>query len=360
MSNDKIRVGMIGVGGWARYGHIPALQSLDEFRLIAVASRTQASAKKSAAEFDMAHAFDDELALINHPDVDLVVILAPAPEHARLAKAAIGAGKDVYSEWPLTTNTADSEELLALAEARGVRHIVGLQRRFGPSVRYTRDIIKQGYVGKVRSARMSVSTDAFGPTMPGMYSWSFDVANFSHPVSVYTAHFGDMLFQSVGYPAKLTAIVQNQFPFVTIEETGEQVPTTRPDAAMIIGTLESGALFSIQVEGGQSHRTGIHIDITGTEGVLQVTNALAFQNKEDNLIQGMHGEESSLSPISVPAKYRSLALSLDASALDLAYLYAAYARDRKEGTSEASNFKDAVQQHQLIDRVFQTSEAVFG
>ena len=45
--------------------------------------------------------------------VDLVVILAPAPEHARLAKAAIAAGKDVYSEWPLTTKTSDSEELLA-------------------------------------------------------------------------------------------------------------------------------------------------------------------------------------------------------------------------------------------------------
>ena len=42
------------------------------------------------------HAFGDEQALITHPDVDLVVILAPAPEHARLVKAAIAAGKDVY------------------------------------------------------------------------------------------------------------------------------------------------------------------------------------------------------------------------------------------------------------------------
>jgi len=54
----------------------------------------------------------------------------------RIAKAAIAAGKDVYSEWPLTTKTSDSEELLALAEVQGVRHIVGLQRRLGPSARY--------------------------------------------------------------------------------------------------------------------------------------------------------------------------------------------------------------------------------
>jgi hypothetical protein len=49
--------------------------------------------------------------------VDLVLVLAPAVEHAQLAKIAIAAGKDVYSEWPLITSTADLEELLALAEA---------------------------------------------------------------------------------------------------------------------------------------------------------------------------------------------------------------------------------------------------
>jgi predicted dehydrogenase len=52
--------------------------------------------------------------------VDLVAILAPDPEQARLTRAAIEGGKDLYSEWLLTTSTAESEELLALAEAKGV------------------------------------------------------------------------------------------------------------------------------------------------------------------------------------------------------------------------------------------------
>jgi predicted dehydrogenase len=180
MKDEKIRVGIIGAGGWAKYGHIPALQSLKEFEIVAVASRRKELAEEYAAKFNILHAFGDEQSLITHPDVDLVVILAPAPEHARLAKAAIAAGKDVYSEWPLTTKTSDSEELLALAEAKGVRHIVGLQRRLGPSARYTRDLVKQGYVGKIRSARMTVSVDAFPATMPGKYEWAFHASNFSH------------------------------------------------------------------------------------------------------------------------------------------------------------------------------------
>ena len=156
MSTDKIGVGIIGAGGWAKYGHIPALQALEGFDVVAVSSRKQETADKTAAEFGIPHAFADEQALIEHPDVDLVAVVAPAPEHARLAKAVIAAGKDVYSEWPLTTSTAESEELLALAEAKGVRHIVGLQRRMGPSARYTRDLVAQGYVGKLRGVHMTV------------------------------------------------------------------------------------------------------------------------------------------------------------------------------------------------------------
>ena len=127
---NKIRVGLIGVGNWARYGHIPALQSLrDEYTITAVSSRKISTARELSQSFDIPHAFQHPQELIEHPDVDLVAVLPPAPEHAALSRMAIRAGKDVYSEWPLTTSTKDSEELLSLAEAASVRHLVGLQRQ---------------------------------------------------------------------------------------------------------------------------------------------------------------------------------------------------------------------------------------
>ena len=361
MANHKIRVGLIGAGGWAKYGHIPALQALEEFAIVAVASRRQETADATAAAFHIPYAFGDEQALIEHPDVDLVVVAAPAPEHARLVKAAIAAGKDVYCEWPLTTSTAESEELLSLAEAKSVKHIVGLQRRMGPSARYTRDLVKQGYVGKLRGVHMTVSSDAFMPEMSQRHSWAFDARSFSNVLSIYAAHFGDMLFRSVGFPKQLAAVVETQFPFFHVVETGEQVPNTNPNEVMVIGTLEGGGLFSMQVEGGQERCTGLQIDIAGTEGVLRVTNALAFQNKDDNAIEGMSGDARRFSPLHIPVEYQSLAASgLDASAQDLAYLYAAYASDKAKGTSEASNFADAVRQHHIIDTICKTSKQFFA
>ena len=57
-------VGIVGTGGWAKYGHIAALKTLEEFEVVAIGSRTQATADAVARDYDIAHAFSDEQALI--------------------------------------------------------------------------------------------------------------------------------------------------------------------------------------------------------------------------------------------------------------------------------------------------------
>ena len=357
MSDKKIGVGIIGAGVWAKYGHIASLQILNNFNIVAVSTRRKEAAQECSAEFNIPNAFTNEEELINHPDVELVVILVPAAEHSRIAKAVIAAGKDVYSEWPLTTNTEDSEELLSLAEDKKVKHVVGFQRRFSPSARYMRDLIAQGYIGTIRGVSMKVNTDAFQETMPGKYAWAFPETGFTNVLSVYFAHFSDMLFQSVGFPEKLAAITETQIPHFTIEETGEHVPNTNPNEAMVVGRLQNGGLFTIQIEGGQVHQTGVQIEITGTEGVLQVTNDKAFLNKEDNIVRGMNGDNMTFTTLSIPQSYYTLpASTLDVSSQDVAYLYDAYARDKRDNTTIASSFKDAVRQHKLIDQILDSSE----
>src|SRR5277367_2646621 len=145
MTTQQIRVGIVGVGNWGRYGHLPVLQLLPNFKIEGMSSRRKEYAQEIAGQFDIPHVFTDARDLIRHPDIDLVVVLPPAPYHADLVREAIAAGKDVYCEWPLTTTIADTEDLLCQAETAKVRHIVGLQRRMGPSARFVRDLLKEGY-----------------------------------------------------------------------------------------------------------------------------------------------------------------------------------------------------------------------
>jgi predicted dehydrogenase len=109
----------------------------------------------------------------------------------------------------LTTNIADTEDLLARAEAAGVRHIVGLQRRLGPSARYVRDLLAAGYVGKMRSVRMHVSMNYFQGQRSTDLRWTIPAENFSYILSIYGGHFMDLLFQVVGEPQTVSAVLQN-------------------------------------------------------------------------------------------------------------------------------------------------------
>jgi predicted dehydrogenase len=187
-------------------------------------------------------------------------------------------------------------------------------------------------------------------------AWTVPAENFSHILAIYGGHFMDMLFHVVGAPQTLAAIVKDQFPSVTLIETGETFPNTTPDQVVVIGTLANGAIFSIQIEGGKRNNSGLQIDITGMEGDLKVSNELSFQNPDDNKVAGSQGDGEALRVLPIPAQYQGLPASkLDASVLDLAYLYAAYANDRVQGTHDAPTFADAVKMHKLIDLITESS-----
>jgi predicted dehydrogenase len=347
-----IGVGLVGVGSWGKYGHIPALRLLPEYKIVAVSSRSSSKAQEIANKFGIDHAVDSVEALARLSGVDLVVVLPPAPEHALAVKAAISAGKDVYCEWPLTTSTSDSEELLSLARAADVRHVVGLQRTLGASAQYLRDLLADGYVGRLRSVRMHVSMASFGPTRSAGLEWTVDQKNFSHVLSIYGGHFMDMLFHVVGEPSSLSSIVATQFPELTLSRTGQSFPNETPDCVLVIGTLKNGALFEVQIEGGKLHQSGLQIDITGTSGDLRITNTRSFGTKQDNLIEGSQGDSGDWHVLPTPDRHHTIPdSSLDVSVQDLAQLYAAFAADRASGTSHARSFSDAVAMHRIIDAI---------
>ncbi|WP_288823995.1 Gfo/Idh/MocA family oxidoreductase [uncultured Paraburkholderia sp.] len=289
--------------------------------------------------------------LVNHPEVDLVIVLTTAPQHADGVRAAIAAGKAVYCEWPLTPDVDTSKELVDLARAANVRHIVGLQRRLAPHNRYVRDLISEGFIGKLRSVRMHVSMNYFQANRGKALQWTVPPENFSSVVAIYAGHFLDMLFASTGWPREVSALTVNQFKEVTITETGETYPTTTPDQLVLAGKLADDAVLTVHIEGGKRNGSGVQIDITGTEGDLRISNRSAFGNVGDDYqIEGAHGDNLPLLPMPVPPAYHDLPRSdLPSAVLELAELYAAYANDVRNGTRTAPDFSDALRMHQLIN-----------
>lgn len=105
-------------------------------------------------------AYGDPTALASDPNVDLVVVSVNIAKHYELTKPALEAGKDVFVEWPLGKTAAEAEELRDLAEARGVRTIVGAQARASPLLEKIKELVAGGGIGNV------ISTTVVGTLAP--------------------------------------------------------------------------------------------------------------------------------------------------------------------------------------------------
>ena len=348
----KIRVGLVGVGNWATHGHLRVLSLLPEYEVVAVQARRREAAEAAARRFGIPHVVDSVAELVALADVDMVLVLNTAPQHAETVRAAIAAGKHVYCEWPLTVSSAIARTSPRSARDAGVRHVVGLQRRLAPHNLYVRDLIRDGYVGNLRSVRMHVSMNYFQALRSQALAWTVPPENFSSVVAIYAGHFLDMLFQAVGRPTSLSALLVNQFPTVTIRETGETIATTAPDQLVLAANLGGTAVLSVHIEGGKRNGSGVQIDITGDAGDLRITNRSAFGGVgDDYVVEGAHGDDLPLAVLPVPAPGTGLPASdLPSAVLELAHLYAAFARDLATGSQTAPTFDDAVWLHGLFDR----------
>jgi predicted dehydrogenase len=178
MATEKIRVGIIGASmrnGWARDAHIPALSAL--FEITAVSTSRQETADETAEHFGIPHAFADPYKMVQHPDVDLVSICVRVPFHHQLGMAALNAGKHLYCEWPLAATTEQAQQMRDLAVHKGGHHMVGLQARGAPTFNRVRDLIAEGYVGKVLSCTMIITTPAWGTEFTRDWAYMADRSN---------------------------------------------------------------------------------------------------------------------------------------------------------------------------------------
>jgi predicted dehydrogenase len=130
--------------------------------------------------------------------------------------------------------------------------MTGLQRRLAPHNRYLRELLAEGYVGRLRSPRLHVSMNYFQPRLPNALSWTVPLENFSSMVAIYVGHFLDMLFKAIGWPTCVSALTVNHFPKVTIIETGKEIETTNADEFVLAATLPDDAVVSAYFEGASA------------------------------------------------------------------------------------------------------------
>src|ERR1700745_1365931 len=147
-ANDRVRVGMIGVGdrGNDLLDQVVKVPNVDLVAMADIYSRRRDQAKSKVPGIQT---FDDYRRLLDMKEIDGVIVASPLHIHMRHFLDTLAAGKDLYAEKTMTWSIPEADKCLAAAKASGRVIQIGLQHQSSGALIDGKQWIKDGRVGKV-------------------------------------------------------------------------------------------------------------------------------------------------------------------------------------------------------------------
>jgi len=143
-----LRFGVVGYGYWGP-NIVRNLRSLESCQVVGICDQSPTARKRIQAAHPGVPVYSDSKELIGSPDVDAIAVITPVWTHYELTKAALENGKHVFVEKPFTSNVAQAEELINLAEKKNLQIMVDHTFLFTGAVRKIRKLLKEGTLGKL-------------------------------------------------------------------------------------------------------------------------------------------------------------------------------------------------------------------
>jgi predicted dehydrogenase len=269
-----VGVGFIGTGMISNT-YLENLASFPDIRVVILGDLdTDRAAAQAAAHGVPASGTPDDV--LAHPDVEIVVNLTIPAAHVPVSRAAIAAGKHVWSEKPIGVDRAEARALLDEADAAGLRVGIAPDTVLGPGLQTARRAILRGDIGTPLSAQtvmQNIGPDIFHPN-PEFYF----VAG-GGPVLDMGPYYLSALVSILG-PIARVAAVGGQGRATRTVQAGDRAGTAFPVSVTTfvhaITQFERGAVgqsvFSFE---SPLPRMGI-VEITGTEGTLMIPDPNTF------------------------------------------------------------------------------------
>ncbi|MBR6728350.1 MAG: Gfo/Idh/MocA family oxidoreductase, partial [Clostridia bacterium] len=149
-----MNVGMVGVGNISGIYLKNFKETFKNVRLVAVCDLIRERAEKAQKEYNVPKIYDTMEELFADPEIDIVLNLTRPYQHYEVSRAALLAGKHVYSEKPLGADFEEGTALVKLAEEKGL-WIGGAPDTFmGAGIQSCRKLIDEGAIGKIVGANV--------------------------------------------------------------------------------------------------------------------------------------------------------------------------------------------------------------
>jgi len=290
---ERIKVGVIGTG-FIGPAHIEALRRLGNIDVVALAECSDGVAKSKAETLGVERYYGDYKQLLKDNEIESVHICSPNYLHYEMAKAALEAGKHVICEKPLAVNVGQAEELVELADEKGLVNAVNFNIRYYPLMRQLRLMVDKGDVGEVFAVHGSYLQDwLFHPTD---YNWRLepDQSGPSRAIADIGSHWMDLIEFITGLRIQEVCADFATFhkvrkkPLKPVEtyagkvlkpEDYQDMPINTEDYATVLFRFENdgrGVMTVNQVAAGRKNR--LYFEIDGAK------KAVAWESEAPNQI----------------------------------------------------------------------------
>jgi myo-inositol 2-dehydrogenase/D-chiro-inositol 1-dehydrogenase len=220
---EKINLGVIGTGRIGKVHIATLVQSVPKANVSAIADTDLTSANQVAQTFNIKSVSKNYLDVINHPEVEAVVICSPTDTHAKYIIDAAKAGKHIFCEKPVDLSLEVIKGAIDAVKKAGVKFMVGFNRRFDPNFMKIKQMVIDGAIGqphilKITSRDPNPPPAEYAAVSGGMFMdmtiHDFDMARYicgSEVTEVYT-RASVMVDQAIGKAGDVdTAVITLSF-----------------------------------------------------------------------------------------------------------------------------------------------------
>jgi predicted dehydrogenase len=236
---------------------------------LTLVGRNEAKLIEIAKRHDLTDWTTDLTAALDRPDIEIYFDAQVTSQRVQAIKAAIAAGKHVYTEKPTAESLAGAVQLAQLADAAGIKHGVVQDKLFLPGLRKLDRLVKGGFFGRILSVRGEFGYWVFEGDWQSAQrpSWNYRAEDGGGITVDMLPHWHYVLEQIFGPVTAVTAHVTTHVP-ERVDEHGQRYAATADDAAYAIFELAGGVVAQINSSWAvRVYRDElVEFQVDGTEG----------------------------------------------------------------------------------------------
>ena len=310
-----INIGMVGVGAISGIYLENLTKRFKEVKLLAVCDLVKERALNAQAKYGVPKVYDTMHELFADPEIDLVLNLTRPYEHYAVDKAALLAGKHVYSEKPLGASLAEGVELVKLAEEKGLMLGGAPDTFLGAGIQTCRKIIDDGLIGDPLGAAAFM-------ICRGHETWHPDPAFYykygGGPMFDMGPYYLTAMVNLLGSVKAVTGVVKKSFDqrLITSQPfAGTVVDVDVPTYITGIMEMDSGVTATLFTTFDVVYDGQARFEIYGSEGTLFVPDPNGFGGPVQLLRRG-EGRKDMPLEFDYPDNSRALGLCDMAKAIE--------------------------------------------